>query len=37
MKQCQKNGVAVEVNNEIFGVFAGGGGGIFKNVILPKV
>jgi len=28
MKQCQKNGVAVEVNNEIFGV-CGGGGGIF--------
>jgi len=36
MKQCQKNGVAVEVNNEIFGVCRSGGG-IFKNVILPKV
>lgn len=37
MKQCQKNGVSVEVNNEIFGVLPEAAEEFFKNVILPKV
>ncbi|HHV30419.1 (2Fe-2S) ferredoxin domain-containing protein [Acetivibrio mesophilus] len=37
MKQCQKSGVAVEVNNEIFGVLPEAAEEFFNNVILPKV
>lgn len=37
MKECQKNGVAIEVDNETYGILPEAAEEFFNNVILHKV